>query len=818
VPRTLTSLLRAVSVAGLLLAALAAPTLAVEGPEMSARALLDGHARAGSWIAIAVDLSNDGPAVVGELRMAAGTSGRTRYSVPVDLPTQSSKRYIIHAQAPAFGGRLIVALVGSDGTTIAERRVDFTVHDATQLVVGVVAERPQQLGAALRLLPGPTGSAAAIVNLSPADLPERVEAWSVLDRLIWQDVDTDALSTAQLAALEGWVAAGGRLVIAGGTTGADVVSGLPDAFLPYRPIVTQDVPATALVDLLGEVPEDAGDVPGLAGELAHGRALARLGDQVVAAEAPYGVGSVTIIGVDPTSGWLATAPGTDSLWRRLLPPRSSGGSGVATTDDGQLINAVSQLPSLALPPIGGLLLLLFGYVILVGPVNDLVLRRLDRRDLAWITIPSLIVGFTVAAFAIGAALRGSELIVNQVAIVRAAPDSGTGLGVTYAGVFSPSRGSYQVSVPGDVLLSAPINGDFFGSATGGSSSLDIVQGDPARVRDLAIGFGSLRTVRAEAAVAAPTIDADLRLDGDVVTGTITNTSDMPLDRPALVIGSNVETFDSLAPGASQTVRLQLNAQPFGSMLSDKVVGQVFFSGPVADLDAQGLNVRRAIIDQLTYDPTFGTTFQLPADGPVLLAWSDRPVLDVRIDGERPRFSSTVLYHLPLSLRISGDVVFRNDLIRSTVVQVDAPFFSKDPFTTSFGQGSMTVAYRPIAFEGTLDASALVLAMNQGGDPNVEIGPGPAAISPVGPAEPIEPCTQQPCLDVPADFLPEVEILDRTTAVWMALPHLGPGVTVSLEDPGHYVDPDSGSVWIRFQNPRLDGIGFSLGMRIEGTVR
>src|SRR5690606_4362729 len=30
-----------------------------------------------------------------------------------------------------------------------------------------------------------------------------------------------------------------------------------------------------------------------------------------------------------------------------------------------------------------------GYAVLVGPVNFLVLRRLRRRDLAWITVPAL---------------------------------------------------------------------------------------------------------------------------------------------------------------------------------------------------------------------------------------------------------------------------------------------------------------------------------------------------------------------------------------------------------------------------------------------
>ena len=58
--------------------------------------------------------------------------------------------------------------------------------------------------------------------------------------------------------------------------------------------------------------------------------------------------------------------------------------------------------------------------------------------------------------------------------------------------------SYQLRIPGGALLSSPTNGDFIGDGT--AASLDVLQGDPSRVRDLGVGFGSLRTIRAESAV------------------------------------------------------------------------------------------------------------------------------------------------------------------------------------------------------------------------------------------------------------------------------------------------------------------------------
>ena len=144
-------------------------------------------------------------------------------------------------------------------------------------------------------------------------------------------------------------------------------------------------------------------------------------------------------------GWIAESKATVPLWRSLIPPRVSGLMG--TGDDSQIVGAVSELPALALPPTGGLLILLLGYIGLIGPINYLVLRRLDRREWAWLTMPALIAIFAVGAYGYGSALRGSDVIVNEVAIVRGAPDATEGSAQVYLGVFSPTRGTYQLVAP-----------------------------------------------------------------------------------------------------------------------------------------------------------------------------------------------------------------------------------------------------------------------------------------------------------------------------------------------------------------------------------
>ena len=581
--------------AGIVAAPVAAsgrPTTAVTSPPgltMEAAVMLDGHARVGSWMAIDVRLKNDGPPIVGELRITGGTQGRTRFGTLVQAPTQSDQTHRLYAQPPGFGRELEVSLYSGE-TTIATAKAAYTIHDGTQMVVGIVAERPGDIIGDLDLLPNMNNVKPLTVGLDAADLPTRVEAWGALDRLIWQDVDSTQLNTEQIAALRGWVAGGGRLVIAGGTSGPAGLSAFPDAILPYRPTTTTDVAASSLGALLGEVPDDAKDLPALSGTLTAGRALASVGDQTVAAERPYGTGAVTIIGFDPTAAWLTGTRPAEGLWRRLIPTRSAGGA--AISDDSQIVQAASQLPTLALPPVGGLIALLGGYILLIGPVNYLVLRRLDKREWAWVTMPALIVAFAVGAYGFGSLLRGSDIIVNEVAIVRGAPGATEGLAQSYLGVFSPSRGSYQVRVPGGALLSSPISGDFMG-VDGNQSSLDVLQGDPSRVRDLGVGFGSLRTIRAESAVTVPLIEADLRLEEGRLKGTVTNASEEVLQAPAVVLGGTVAKLSDLAPGQTASVDVALQVVQMGQQLSDKIVGQIFFGDPSQGGEGTARAVRTA---------------------------------------------------------------------------------------------------------------------------------------------------------------------------------------------------------------------------------
>ena len=799
--------------APLAFAALAAlpTTTRADGLTMTAHALLHGRTRAGAWFGIAVDIGNPGPAVTGELRVQGGTDGRTRFGQLAELATGSRKEFLLFAQPPGFGNRVTVDLTYGD-RVVASVPVDITAVEPGATAVGVLADNAAKLVGEISLPPSAWGVPPALVPLTVADLPERVQAWATLDRLVWQDVDAASLSKGQLASLRAWVAAGGRLVIAGGTRGADSLAGLPDDLLPYRPTATLDIDPAVLRPVLGGTPTGSSILPALAGTLAHGRSLATSGDRTVAADMPYGAGWVTLLGFDPTTPWLAKGDTWDApLWRRLLPSRS-GGTPVAMVDDSNLVNATANLPSGTLPSTGGLLILLVAYIVLVGPVNYVVLRLLDRREWAWATVPALIAAFTAAAFGYGLITRGSDVVVHEVAIVRGAPGTDQATAQSWLAIFSPSRTSFQVSTPGETLLSAPMmTNDLFGQ--GPSSAMDVLEGDPTRIRDLAVGYGSVRTIRAEGRTAGPVVNADLRLEGSTIRGAVTNSSSVTLASSVLVLGSSVARLGDIAPGASAQVILDITPpdQNGFMQLSDRLVGFMDWGGTRTD-EAQRMFIRRAVIDQLSYDPNGGMAVALPGASLTLLAWGTDPVFQLEIQEQDPHRTTDVLYDIPVRVAVTGPVRFSGDLLPGTMTSQTSFQGGKDPTSLVMDTGTMTMAYRPMPFDGTLAPTSVTFALGSGGFGTVMPGGRPVEAT-IGRCDP----SAKACTGATMGF-PDVDVLDVRSGEWVELDHLTTGAPYSLPDPARWVDPTTGEVQVRFVNQGQGTIAFQFPIAVEGTVR
>jgi len=404
-------------------------------------------------------------------------------------------------------------------------------------------------------------------------------------------------------------------------------------------------------------------------------------------ERTVGTGRIAWVALDLAGSPFDAWAGTVQFWERLLLSDASFPSG-APADvspremrSWQMTYALSNLPSLDLPSIRGLSILLAVYIAIVGPVNYLVLRWRKRLQWAWITIPALTLLFSGSAFALGYGLRGTDLILNRVVLVNAQREGGARVD-SYVGLFSPSRQSYELEVEGRGLLS-PVaqEGDpFQGANTSTGGEMTFVQGSPSWVRGLAINQWSMQTFMSESDwPELGTVESELGFVDGALVGTVRNRTGRKLEDAVVAIGSEYVRLGDLAPGEEAQVDLRLagdDVQFFGPPISYRLFEQEL-SQPGPGGPSRDVQLKQQILDAALssgkYSPlsSFRPMGVGTAQGLTLIAWLDDAPPEVRVAGRQPAQQTTALYLLPLDYHLpdSGPVSVPPGFVASRVTQM-----------------------------------------------------------------------------------------------------------------------------------------------------
>lgn len=709
----------------LLLGALLLPALPVRAAssvDIEVRALAGGRYAVGGWMAVAVTLVNDGEPTQGDLAASTEEGAVQRF---VEMPAGARKVVMLYVKPEAFQRRITVQYREPNGTVEAVVEVRVLEQSSNQFAIvgdGAGALRPQINAPDDLGLPAP-------LSLTLADIPERSEPLDGLSAIVWAD-DSTSLSEAQRRAMERWVASGGQLVVIGGPDWQARTGGFTD-LLPLTDLTARDaVPHASLAAWSG-----ASAPPIEAATISTGvlrddaRALIRAEDDtILASMRSVGAGRVIFIGSDMATDAYRGWEGSPRLWARLLPTGAMleqffGGFPVAEEAANAMGSALGNLPSLEVPPAELLLVVIVGYILLIGPISYLVLRRLDRRELAWVTAPLLVVLFTACSFGIGTSLKGSAVVINQISLIRTSTAGGSATVESYTGIFSPDRSTYDLTVEADALMSRLTPMSFDGRPRASNSEVVIEQGDPAHMRGLAIGVFGFEAVRADAIVDhEPALSIAWRTeDGDMI-GTVTNNSDATVTDVAYISSSRGgdRIANELAPGDEAEFTIE-TTNFNGSSASDGVYG---FAG----FDNQNDEQRRILMRRQVIDALVGFGGWMPgvelgmgaARGPYVIGWQDVPgPVPVTVDGvDSQRYAQSVEV---LSVRPTlgpGEVEISPAQMAVGILSMDGDASSQGPGMVILGAGSVTYSIA-LPLDAS-DMSVLELSLLVGPDPSMVI--------------------------------------------------------------------------------------------------
>lgn len=184
-------------------------------------------------------------------------------------------------------------------------------------------------------------------------------------------------------------------------------------------------------------------------------------EEPVAAQVPLGLGRVTVIGFDLDRMPFADATARPRFWDWVLRVCGSqqacaGGDGkqrppgALTEDEDEAAVALRQhndaFEGVAVVSFGWIALLIAVYILVVGPVEYFVLKRVfGRLELTWVTLPIIVLTVCVLAYLAADSVKGRELKVNKIDVVDVDARDGRVYGASWATVFSPRIDNYSVA-------------------------------------------------------------------------------------------------------------------------------------------------------------------------------------------------------------------------------------------------------------------------------------------------------------------------------------------------------------------------------------
>ncbi len=618
------------------------------GVTLDAAAGLDSYCKYNRWFPVRVTLANTGAGVDGLLVATTREgSAKSEYSAEVSLPTASKKEITLYVYPRGQSETVEIAYV-ADGAILATAQKDLLCQPETDYLHAVWAASPSAFNPLTSV--DPSGGRASLAELSSADLPDRFQGLAMLDTLAISDVDTGVLSEAQRIALRAWITTGGRLIVAGGTSWQKTAAGLGD-LLPLTPTGSQTLPGvSALREYAGnDSPLDETAVVAT-GELNPGADVIVSQDEIpLIITQQIGYGEVIYFAADPALAPLRNWDGTEDLYAKLLlnvPDKPGWAAGF--TDPYAAETALAEVPGLAIPSpwlICGFLML---YVAVIGPLNYLVLRALKIREMAWVSIPILTILFTGAAIILGAGIRGSRPIVNQLSVVQVWPGEEYAVVNSLLGVFSPQRESYEFAMDGLVLASplpnlgfAPTEEDWYAR-----------QDDAGfRIPEMQVDVGGISGNVISGLIPAPKISQSLQLDVSEngfleITGDVTNESDLRLD-DAFLLGPGVAVgVGDFIPGQTLPVSLGLGVGGYtapsysGGLINDNTLNDLFTTYTSSAFNDPDDNRRYNLISAALGSGRGSNVF--------LVGWATDPLLEGRLDHARARYEHTTFVVIRLT--------------------------------------------------------------------------------------------------------------------------------------------------------------------------
>lgn len=289
-----------------------------------------------------------------------------------------------------------------------------------------------------------------LVRLDENTLSEDVNVLKAINIIFINNFDTSKLSKTKYETLKKWVDRGGLLLIGTGPSYNKTLSIFKDNFISGDIGNLSSVDTKGLSKILDSNSNNSMKLDVLNITAKDGIGIIKEGNVMLVQKMEKGKGSVALcsfdFGLSPLTNWQANSTFGEQLIAKVLPDYYSDPSYERTLYNGasyNISNMLGNIPELPIPKASNLIIIFLVYVIIVAPVNYFILKKKDKRELMWFTVPALSIIFAIVVYFAGSTTRMTKPVANVMSTIEI-DNKGNQLVQSYGAVVTPNKSNIKV--------------------------------------------------------------------------------------------------------------------------------------------------------------------------------------------------------------------------------------------------------------------------------------------------------------------------------------------------------------------------------------
>ncbi|WP_425449561.1 hypothetical protein [Dethiothermospora halolimnae] len=539
-------------------------------------------------------------------------------------------------------------------------------------------------------------------------LLENPEYYTLFNTIVINNYNSEKLTEGEVFALETWVEKGGLLVVGTGPNYEKTLKGLGKLNFISVNGTKNITDYSSFKDSNGNIFKSDKSLSIIDGNKGDGDVIEAQGDTKLIFRKKVGDGNVIITSFD-----LGLSPFID--WNKkdtfLQDKLNSYINNINMDNDHsyykRMYNNITQrVPTKRLPSLRVIAIILAIFLILVGPINYIILKKLDKRLWGWITIPAMVLIFTSIMYFWGNTNRFTKPLINSLTIANVDIENETIKLDTVSSIFAFNQGDVDLEIANNINYNIPeefIDELLWNNADGEYDIEYILENKKHIILKNREKWDLESLETTETIKDKKFLDYSLNINSEKITGNIKNLYPLRLEDTSIIYGYNYQRLGDLNIDEEKEINIRLKKRKvslsdfdFYQELTNDLYGYTEHYSPYnmkLDGDLLDNSVKRGVLLKYLQD---SYNINPKMNKALLIGWSRLPISSsIKInDGYGERIDrNLIVIPLNISYKKGDKVIMPYGVIPPNINLMDGEI-NKD-YDEVFLDGSALIQMEPI---------------------------------------------------------------------------------------------------------------------------